>query len=166
MWVPQRQRLGARWARTSSSVGRGVALEQRLGAHDHAGDAVAALRRLLGLEGDRQQAGLAVGRRQAFERAHLAIAQRGDRHEAGEDRLAVEQDGAGAALAQPAAELGAVECQLVAQHVEQRRVGIDIDLVGLAVDGEGDHFASPSRACATAAPMSDHGDLSVKRVRR
>ena len=165
MWVPQRQRLGASWARISSSVGRGVALEQRLGAHDHAGDAVAALRRLLGLEGGGSGPGLRR-RCQPFERADLALAQRGDRHQAGEDRLAVDQDGAGAALAEAAAELGAVERQLVAQHVEQRRVGIDVDLVRLAVDGEGDHFASPSRACATAAPTSDHGGLSVKRVRR
>ena len=36
--------------------------------------------------------------------------------------LAVHQHRAGAALRQPAAELGAVEEQIVAQHIEQRRI--------------------------------------------
>ena len=68
MCVPQRQRLGAMCARSSASVGRWLALEQRLRPHDHAGDAVAALGGLLGLESLAERAGLAV-LAQALERA-------------------------------------------------------------------------------------------------
>src|SRR5436309_5668961 len=44
------------------------------------------------------------------------------RRDAGTDRLAIDQHRASAALRQAAAEFGAVELEVVAQHVEQRRV--------------------------------------------
>ena len=40
---------------------------------------------------------------------------------------AVDVHGAGAALAEPAAEARALQREVVAQHVEQRGVGIDVD---------------------------------------
>ena len=43
---------------------------------------------------------------------------------------AVDVDGAGAALRDAAAVLGAGQPELVAQHPEQRRVGVGVDLVG------------------------------------
>ena len=49
---------------------------------------------------------------------------------------AVEMHGAGAALREPAAEMRIVEADVVAQRVEQRHVGIGIDGVRLAVDGQ------------------------------
>jgi len=55
---------------------------------------------------------------------------------------------AGAALRQPAAEMRIVQAEIVAQRVEQRHVGIDIDLVLLAVDVQGEllgHAASLAR---------------------
>ena len=58
---------------------------------------------------------------------------------AGAHRLAVEVHGAGAAQGHAAAELGAGEAQRVAQHPQQRRFRIDVDLHGLAVDVELDH---------------------------
>ncbi len=67
MWVPQRQRLGSMW-RAQFLVGRRRlrALQQRLGAHDHPGDAVAALRRLL--VDERALQGSRLGQRaQAFD---------------------------------------------------------------------------------------------------
>ena len=42
-------------------------------------------------------------------------------HQARVDRLAVDDDGAGAAVADVAPELGAGQLELVAQHPEQRR---------------------------------------------
>ena len=45
-------------------------------------------------------------------------------HRARAHRRAVDQHGARAALAEAAAELGAVQAEVVAQRVEQRHVGI------------------------------------------
>ncbi len=64
----------------------------------------------------------------------LGAAERADRGDAGADRLAVHQHRAGAALGQPAAELGAVERQVVAQHIEQRGVRLGRHAVARAVD--------------------------------
>ena len=52
---------------------------------------------------------------------------------------AVDVHGAGAALGDAAAELGAGQAERVAQHPQQRRVGLDIDLVGSSVDGKRHH---------------------------
>src|SRR5262252_10793367 len=59
-----------------------VAVEQRFGHHDHAGDAVAALRRLLRHESGLQRVGL-LKRPETFERDDLGPRKRTDRHEAG-----------------------------------------------------------------------------------
>src|SRR5262249_17764163 len=55
------------------------------------------------------------------------------RRDAGTHRLAVDVDRAGAALAEPAAEARPLEPEIVAQHVEQRHLGV--------VDGDGDRPA-------------------------
>ena len=77
-----------------------------------------------------------LGRAEAGERDHLAIAHRRDRGDAGADRLAIEMHRAGTALREPAAEMRIVEPEIVAQRIEQRHVGIGIDRVDLAVDVE------------------------------
>ena len=59
-------------------------------------------------------------------------------HQARQHRLAVEQHGARAALAELAAVLGAAEVQILTQHLEQRLVRRERDLGRLAVDGQGD----------------------------
>src|SRR3954470_14607537 len=74
-----------------------IAIEQRLGAHDHAVDAVAALSGLLGDEGTLQRMRL-LERAEALERDDLGALQRVDRRHAGAHRLPVHQHGAGAAL--------------------------------------------------------------------
>ena len=51
-----------------------------------------------------------------------------DRDRAGAHRLAVDMHGAGAALRDAAAEFGAGQSELVAQHPEQRRLRLDIEL--------------------------------------
>jgi hypothetical protein len=47
-------------------------------------------------------------------------------------------NGTSPALREPAAEVGIVEPELVAQGIEQRHVGIGVYGVGFAVDGNGE----------------------------
>src|SRR5450631_2551490 len=121
------------------------------GGHDPAVDTVAALQRLL-LDVSRLQRMRLFRRAEAGQRHDLAIAHRGQRRDAGADRLPVEMYGAGAALRQPAAELRIVEADVVAQGVKQRHVGVSIDRMGLAVDVEAEFLGhSCSLARNTAA---------------
>src|SRR5262249_288936 len=59
-----------------------VAVENRFAHHDHAGDAIAALRRLLRHESRLQRVGL-LKRPETFERDDLGLRKRTDRHDAG-----------------------------------------------------------------------------------
>src|SRR6266567_9339856 len=88
------------------------AVEQLLGAHDHAIDAIAALRRLLLDEGALQRMGF-LGGAEAFDRGDVDFADRADRGHARAHRTPADEDRAGAALGKPAAELGAVEPEIV-----------------------------------------------------
>src|SRR5205085_11882433 len=63
----------------------------------------------------------------------VPVREHGDRCDAGIDRLAVDHHDAGAALPEAAAELRAIELQVLAQHVEERRRAIGLDLAHLAV---------------------------------
>ena len=58
----------------------------------------------------------------------------GAEHQAGADEPAVDRDAAGAAVAGAAAFLRAGQAQAVAQHVEQRLVGLADEFDGVAVD--------------------------------
>src|SRR6267378_4322996 len=102
----------------------GIAVEQRLGGHDHAVAAIAALAGLLLDEGALQRVEL-VDRAQSLERGDGSLRSGRHRHRAGARGLAVDQHGARAALGEPAAELRAVQLQVVAQDVKERRVGRD-----------------------------------------
>ena len=71
--------------------------------------------------------------------------------------MAVEQDGAGAAYAVLAAEMGAGEAQLLAHEVRQREPHLDLLVIGPAVDGEGNptrlwHFPALPHALPVARP--------------
>src|SRR5207302_9391603 len=72
----------------------------------------------------------------------MALLQRDYGRQAGVDGLAVDDDGAGAALPQAAPELGAVEAKLAAQGVKQRRRRVDIEPMRCAVDCQRDHGRS------------------------
>jgi nicotinate dehydrogenase subunit A len=89
--------------------------------------------RLLVVEGLLQRAH-AGDRAEALDRAHRPVADRRQRRHAREHRLAIELNGAGAALAQSAAVLGAIEPEIVAQDIEQRGIGGGVDGVRRAVD--------------------------------
>ncbi len=135
-----------------------VLAEEGGGFHDHAVDAVAALGRLLLDEGALHRVRL-FGRAQAFERHDLLLGgERGQRHDSGAHRLAVDLHGAGAALRHAAAEARAAQGEVVAQRVEQRHVGIvDGERFPLAVDVEclrNSHCISPDdeRIGVTADP--------------
>jgi hypothetical protein len=119
-----------------AAAGRGIAVEQRLGRHDDAAQAIATLPRLLIEEGLLQ--GMRPGRRaQAFDGGDLAFGHRADFARAGVDGLAVDQHHAAAALLQPAAVARAHQAEVIAQDVEQGRRLRSVDALGLAVDCEG-----------------------------
>ena len=59
-------------------------------------------------------------------------------HRARLGALAVDVDRAGAAVARVAADVGAGQPEVVAQEVDEQEAGLDIGLVGLAVDGDRD----------------------------
>src|SRR5690349_17489550 len=97
--------------------GMGRSIEQRLRGDDHAVGAVAALGGLLGDEGGLEAARL-FGRSHPFERGDGTARGFGDWGNTRSYGLAVQEDGAGAALAQAASELGAVQAEAVPQDVE------------------------------------------------
>src|SRR5438876_5546747 len=103
------------------------------------------LSRLLIDEGLLQRVRL-VERAEPFERGHLVSLDRAYRRDAGASGRAVDQHRAGAALRQAAAVFGAIELEIVAQHVEQRRVRLGIDRARRPVDLQADgHCGSPRR---------------------
>src|SRR5262245_50556854 len=126
--------------------------QQRRHRHDHAGLTVAALRHVVvepGLLHLAEHAALG----EPFDRGDLLAYRRSDWQRAGAGRHAVEQDGAGAALRDPAAVFGAGEADVLPQRPKQGRVGLDLNVLGLAVDSEGWH--SPSSQVAAAAPIGN-----------
>lgn len=79
-----------------------------------------------------------IGHAEALDREDLAPHHRRERGDTGADHGAIDGDGAGPALCEPAAELGGIELELVAQNVKQGGVGGDIHHVGTPVDLERD----------------------------
>src|SRR5690348_2115312 len=85
------------------------------GRHDLPGRAVAALERVVVDEGLLHRVQRRAGRAQPFDRRHVAALRNGGETEAGERALAVDQHGAGAALAVVAALFGAGQPHVLAQ---------------------------------------------------
>src|SRR5262249_5625786 len=107
--------------------GPAILLEKGLRRHDHAHGAVPALLRLLRDE-RRLDRVRALGRAEPFDRGDRAADGAAHWYRARADGLAVEMDGARAALAEPAPELRPGQSEVVAEDVEQRRRGIvDLD---------------------------------------
>src|SRR5579871_1293187 len=104
--------------------------------HDLPGLAIAALHHF---EAEPRLLDLAsrLGCADALDRRHLAVADRTYGQEAGAHRLSVDMDRAGAALRDPAAELGSGEADHVPQSPEQRSIGRDLDRFGLSIDLDG-----------------------------
>ena len=87
---------------------------------------------------------LAVG--EAFDGADVAAVEACGEHQAGDDALAIEMNGASAACAHGAALLGAVQVEMVAQCVEQCGAWIDVQCHGFAVELEGHVLGGGHRA--------------------
>ena len=119
-----------------------LVLEQFGDRHDHAALAIAALRHVIvdpGLLYFMQHAVLG----EALDGDDL-LADRGARRErARARRHAVDVHGAGAALRDAAAVLGAGQADVLPDRPEQRRVGIDVDVVIFAIDIEANHSEPP-----------------------
>ena len=134
-------------SRISSSDGFGLFLQQVAAGHDHAGRAVAALQRVVLVEGLLHRVQRAVVGGEALDGGDLAAVGLHGEHRAALHALAVEVDGAGAAVAGVAADDGADLAELFAQVVHEQRPGLDVVGVGDAVDGDIDlgHRASTER---------------------
>src|SRR5258706_5681551 len=102
----------------------GLAIEQRLGRHHHAVAAEAALAGLLLDERLLQRMEL-LERAQALDGGDAALRRGGNRSHTGAHGLALQEHRAGPALREAAAELRAVQLEVVSQYVEQRSVGLD-----------------------------------------
>src|SRR6478735_481698 len=113
---------------------------------------------------------------QALDRRHLTTLGLDGEDRARLDRLAVEMDDAGAALAGVAADMGAGKAKMLAQELDQQRAGLDLPGSGLAIDGHRDidgHHYSPSdlwfvalqkRAARALVGLWQAGQAPVKRI--
>src|SRR6185437_6592640 len=132
-------------------AGLRIALQQGRRRHDHAVDAIAALRRLLVDEGLLDGMRLVDGA-ETLDGGDLLARRQGDREGAGAHRLAVDDHRAGAALSETAAEFCAVQLEVVAQHIEEGGIFLRVHPVPGAVDGELDgigHGLPPAIAYAS-----------------
>ena len=117
----------------------GVFFQEGDQRHQKAGGAVAALDGVGFPEGFLQ--GMQVVRRaQPFDGHNLVAVGLHGEHQAGTDRLAVEQDGTGPAHAMLAADVGAGQSQIVAQKVAQQQPWLHGPLIFRAVDGDCDRL--------------------------
>src|SRR6266545_284667 len=107
--------------------------KERAGAHDDPRRAIAALEAVLGPEGLLERMQRLAGRRDSLDRADLVAVGLDRQHEAGADRLAVDEHCAGAAHAVLAADVGAGEIQVLTQEVRERRAHVHAAVVLLSV---------------------------------
>ena len=83
---------------------------------------------------------MAAVRGESFYGEYRFAGRRGERDLTGPDGLAVEMHGAGAALPQPAPELGPGQLNILPQYPKQRRGWIGVHALLLAVHGQGYHL--------------------------
>src|SRR4030088_469376 len=124
-----------------------VLVEEVGGGHDEAGRAVPALEAVLIPERLLQWVQLAV-LGHALDRGQALALSLDCEHRAALDRLAVDQDGACAALAGVAAHARAREADAVAQVMHEQEARLDLMLMPVAVDGGRDlvlHTTPPNR---------------------
>src|SRR6266481_3060283 len=135
---------------------RGLLAEERAGAHDDPGGAVAALKPVLGPEGllHRMQA---IGGGDTLDGGDAPAVGLGGQHEAGTDGLTVEQDGACPADPVLAAQVRDGQIEVFSQEVGERLAHLHHALVLLAVDGHPDrpgHRGPSHRASAAVSVRS------------
>jgi hypothetical protein len=119
-----------------------IAVQQNLCGHDHAVGAVSALSGLLVDERLLQRMRLLDGT-QSLESGDLVFADILQRNRARPCKLAADDSGAGATLPETATELGAIQSEVISQHVQQRGIGRGIHQMQFAVDSNSMRHASP-----------------------
>ena len=105
-------------------------------SHNHARLAVPALRNLIRNPGLLHWMALGPGRGESFDGNDLPARGRANVKHTRMLARAVDQDGAGTANFNSAAIFRAGEADRIADHPEQGRARVDIDLIGFAVDVE------------------------------
>src|SRR5438128_1184605 len=98
---------------------------------------------------------------QSLDRGDLSAVMHGGQCQAGDDALAIDENGAGPASALVATLLRPGEIECFAQNVEQRLPKIDIQLLRLTVDVQSNrlHFLASSHgaaSCRQANPADSH----------
>src|SRR5207245_294697 len=121
-------------------AGLWICVQQPAGGHDHARCAVAALQAVFLPEPLLHRVQLAI-LFQPLDRGERATVRLHGEHRARLNRVAVEQDRTGAALAGVTADMGAGEPDRFAQEVHQQQSWLYLTLVGLAVHRYRDPFA-------------------------
>src|SRR5690606_6126589 len=129
-----------------------LALHQIDRAHDHAGRAEAALQAVVLAERGLHRVQLAV-LGQTLDRGHLGALRPRRQHGADLDRLAVDVDRAGAALAGVAADVGAGQIEVLAQELDEEGARLDLARHCLTVHrhGNASHSVSPLTSLPFAA---------------
>ena len=112
-----------------------ILVEQGFCGEDPSIQAVTALEGLFGDEGFLHGVGIAFGAK-PFESDNLFSRDGGYGEHTRAQRAIIDQDRAGAALPQTAAEARIIQGQIVAQDVQQRAIGLDIHGVRLTIDFE------------------------------
>src|SRR6516164_1573864 len=133
-----------------------IRVEQRLRGDGDARDAVAALGRLLGDERALER-GQPPARGEAFDGGDLAPGERADRSGAALHGAAVAEHRARATLLEAAAVLRAGEAELVAQHPQERRRLVGVDLPRLAV-----HLELHARSSRTNSMPTSPSRMKIK----
>ena len=146
LWVPQRQRLGAQGWRDVGFVGAHAGQAIPFGGHDHAVDAIAALRRLLVDEGLLQRMRLVDVPSPSM--VTISCSPTSDRVHAGSSAPR-RPARAGAASLEPQPKLARVERKVVAQDIKQGRVGLGRNRVNDPLTS-GDRHGSPRCRAAVA----------------
>ena len=115
-----------------------VPREQGGGAHQHPGRAVAALERVVLVERLLERRQLTVGG-EPLDRRDLGALGLHREHHAALHRLAVDVDGAGAAVARVAADVRPGETEVVAEEVDEEpaRRHLELDLLAVDLDRDG-----------------------------
>ncbi len=130
----------------------GIVPKEGRRGHDPAIEAIAALRNVF-LNKSRLNRVWIFFRSQPGQGCYLAPFGLRDRCDAGAGSLTVDMDGARSALSQAASKMRVGIFEIVAQRVEQRHLGIDIDLLLLPINIQGNPGHNTSLGRLSAAPL-------------
>ena len=108
-------------------------IEESTGTHDHPGGAEPALDRAV-VEKSLLERREPVFRGDSFDGGNLPAFTLAGQNQTGVDRPAIKDNGAGAALADAAAFLGAGEMEIIPEKIKEPEIGIDPEGMGDAIN--------------------------------